>query len=161
MRADMFKVIVERPRWGAGHAASVKLKKSRDGDVKCIGLGRHALTQARYTKAFNENLAPLHRFLESRRGCRWDDVFSEICRTLDTGSTVKMHVRMHLDDMVMIRIVRGRDGEWMNDGRVIGARTGRWRWRRFFVDPQDGILKDASALERCLGRGEPRKGGAR
>lgn len=37
MRADMFKIIVERPRWGAGHAPPVKLKKDRQ-DFKQIGL---------------------------------------------------------------------------------------------------------------------------
>ncbi|WP_206364431.1 hypothetical protein [Sphingomonas pokkalii] len=40
MSADMFKVIVERPRWGSRHAPAVKLKKGKN-DFQHIGLKRH------------------------------------------------------------------------------------------------------------------------
>ena len=142
MRADMFKVIVERPRWGASHAPSAKLKRTRDQDIKHIGLKRHALTDAPYTKSLSENLGPLVRFLRSRLGRPWDQVFSEICAGLDTGSTVKQHVRLHIEDYVLARISIGRNGEWMFEGEVL-ARARDWPRRRlFFVDPRDGILKD-------------------
>lgn len=160
MRSDMFKIIVERPRVGAGHAPHVKLKRSRNPDRKFIGLKRHAKCEARYTKMLNENLAPLVRFLRSRRGCRWDDVFSEICAQLDTGSTVKMHVRAHLEDIVATRISSGRQGEWMFEGDVLGQPR-RWsRCREFFVDPRDGILKDWSELPGEIAAGCHGKGGA-
>ncbi|PWR24522.1 hypothetical protein DKG74_06875 [Zavarzinia aquatilis] len=152
----MFKVIVERPRVGSRHAPSPKLKRLRDPGVSQIGLGRHALVGTRYAKGLNENLAPLARFLRSRLGRRWDAVFSEICAGLDTRSTLKSHVRLHLDDIVLSRISIGRRGEWLSDGRVIGG-TGRGG-RRFFVDPRDGILKDCGALPAA---NRPRKGGAR
>ena len=161
MRPDMFKVIVERPRWHASHAPSPKLKRSRT-DAKHIGLKRSALIDAPYSKGLNENLAPLVRFLRSRRGQPWDDVFSEICAALDTGSTVKMHVRQHLQDFVLTRISIGRHGEWMFEGTVL-EKTSRWfRQREFFVDPVDGILKDHAELAARLppaNRGE--KGGRR
>jgi len=150
MRADMFKVIVERPRWGAGHARSPKLKRTPDPNIQYIGLKRHAAIAAPYCKSLNENLAPLVRFLRSRRGRSWDSVFSEICATLDTGSTIKMHVRSHIEDYVLTRISVGRCGEWMHEGEVLG-REGRWFRRRvFFVDPRDGILKDIKGLAQCL-----------
>jgi hypothetical protein len=141
MRDDMFKVIVERPRWASRHARSVKLKRDRD-DRASVGLKRHAKECADYTKALNENLAPLIRFLQRRIGMRWDDVFSEICAGLDTGSTVKMHVRQHLDDFVLSRISRGRNGEWMHDGHVLRPDTCFRSSRQLFVDPKDGVLKD-------------------
>lgn len=160
MRDDMFKVIVERPRWGAGHAASPKLKRLAHADAKHIGLKRHARIGAPYTKALNENLAPLARYLRRQRGRRWDDVFSEICASLDTGSTVKMHVRQHLEDLVMVRISLGRGGEWMFEGQVLG-REGQWfRRRGLFVDPRDGILKDAAVLDTLLAIGPIENGGA-
>lgn len=162
MRADMFKVIVERPRVGSRYALSPKLKRAPDPDVSHIGVGRHVRVGSPYGKTLNENLAPLVRFLRSRLGRRWDDVFSEICTALDTRSTVKTHVRLHLDDIVMRRISVGRRGEWLLDGWVLGApRRGRW-YRRFFVDPRDGILKDSRVLADALpvanGQG---KGGVR
>jgi hypothetical protein len=138
----MFKVIVERPRWGAGHAPAVKLKKDRNRDRKLVGLTRHAWECAAYTKSLNENLAPLARFIGKQVGRRWDDVFSEICARLDTGSTVKMHVRQHLKDLVLIRISRGRHGELLHEGRVIRPNRRNCHGREFYVDPDAGILKD-------------------
>ncbi|MEV4933923.1 hypothetical protein MRBLMA1_001345 [Sphingobium sp. LMA1-1-1.1] len=167
MRADMFKTIVERPRWGASHARSAKLKGKASRGIKQIGLKRHAKIGTPYTKSLNENLAPLVRFLRSRRGKPWDMVFSEICAGLDTGSTVKMHVRQHLEDYVLTRISIGRHGEWMFEGEVL-EREGRWfRRRAFFVDPEDGLLKDYVQLRhrlppanRACQTNAPLKGGA-
>lgn len=162
MRDDMFKVIVERPRWGASHAASPKLKRMPQADTPYIGLKRHACIGARYSKSLNENLAPLLRYLRRQRGRRWDAVFSEICASLDTGSTVKMHVRAHIEDFVATRISIGRHGEWMFKGQVLAREGHRFPCRRLFVDPRDGILKDISVLEALLASGLPvAKGGAR
>ncbi|BEV09890.1 hypothetical protein ATDW_03860 [Asticcacaulis sp. DW145] len=150
MRTDMFKVIVERPRWGAGHAASPKLKRTKDYTLKTIGHKRHAIESTRYTKGFNENLAPLVRFLRSRCGQRWDDVFSEICAQLDTGSTMKMHVRQHIEDFVLARISIGRYGKWLFEGEILGSNERRYRRRQFFVDPTDGVLREQRFLSECL-----------
>ena len=154
MRADMFKVIVERPRWGAGHAPPVKLKKDKDPHTQ-IGLRRHAKTQAAYTKSLNENLAPLARFLQRRVGRRWDDVFSEICSGLDTGSTVKMHVREHLRDMVLFGISHGRHGELLHDGRLLRPDRRNRFWPELYVDPGDGLLKDRAWFWRDQGMAAP------
>jgi len=154
MRDDMFKVIVERPRWGASYAASPKLKRMSDADTKHIGLKRHARIGARTTKMLNENLAPLLRYLRRQRGRSWDVVFSEICASLDTGSTVKMHVRQHIEDFVLTRISIGRGGEWMFEGQVLGHKGQWFRRRELFVDPRDGILKDMTVLEAMLATGQ-------
>jgi hypothetical protein len=151
MRADMFKVIVERPRWGVRHASSVKLRKDKDPH-KQIGLKRHAWEQAPFTKSFNENLAPLVRFIGRRVGRRWDDVYSEICAGLDTGSTVKMHVRQHLRDVVLFGISRGRHGEWLHEGFVLRPDRRNGRGDEFYVDPDDGLLKDRIWFWRDRGR---------
>ena len=154
MRADMFKIIVERPRWGSRDAPPVKLKKDRT-DRSQIGLKRHAWEQAAYTKSLNENLRPLVRFLRSRIGRRWDEVFSEICAGLDTGSTMKMHVRQHLEDFVAVRVARGRYGDWLLDGRTIGSPGRRFYPPDFYVDPKDGVLKEGATFWRERGREIP------
>jgi hypothetical protein len=148
----MFKLIVERPRLGASHAPPVKLKRDRDQDRKFIGLKRHVRERAAYSKSLNENLAPLVRYLRKQRGRPWDDVFSEICAGLDTGSTVKMHVRMHLEDFVLVRISTGRHGELMHEGREVRPEPSSWRWHEFYVDPDDGILKDRVAFWKARGQ---------
>jgi hypothetical protein len=152
MRADMFKLIVERPRWGASHAPPVKLKKDPDQDRKFIGLKRHVRERADYSKSLNENLAPLVRYLRKQRGRVWDDVFSEICAGLDTGSTVKMHVRMHLKDFVFIGISTGKHGELLHNGQEVSPDQGQGRWCEFYVDPDDGILKDRATFWRARGK---------
>lgn len=162
MRADMFKVIVERPRWGSRHAQSPKLKRDSSRGLRQIGLKRHVLISTPYSKTLNENLAPLVRFLRSRRGRRWDEVFSEICAGIDTRSTVKMHIRQHLDDYVLTRISIGRHGEWISEGKVIETQHHWFRWRKFFVDPRDGVLKDYAEMPKILPATKRcQKGGAR
>lgn len=150
MRSDMFKVIVERPRWGAGHAVSPKLKRTKDYTLKHIGHRRHAIESTPYRKSLNENLAPLVRFLRSRCGRQWNVVFSEICAQLDTGSTLKLHVRQHIEDFVLTRISIGRYGEWLFEGEVIELDTSHCRRRQFFVDPNDGVLKERYLLAKSL-----------
>lgn len=154
MRSDMFKVIVERPRWGARHAPSVKLKKDKNPH-KRIGLKRHAWENAAYVKSLNENLAPLVRFIQRRVGRRWDDVFSEICAGLDTGSTVKMHVRQHLRDFVLFGISYGRFGELLHEGHKLSPDRRNAAWPEFYVDPEDGVLKDRAWFWRDRGESVP------
>ena len=146
MRDDMFKVIVERPRWGSRWIESPKLDRDKYRDRGSIGLRRHVKEQKRAHKGFNENLAPLARFLRSRCGRRWDDVYAEICANLDTGSTVKMHVRQHLDDLVHRRISYGRKGELLNDGWMLKQGPSKSVWDDLYVDPDDGILKNAATF---------------
>lgn len=79
-----------------------------------------------------------------------------------------MHVRQYIEDYVLTRISVGRQGEWMFEGEII-EREGRWfRRREFFVDPEDGLLKDYAQLQHMLPSanrsaksGLSRKGGAR
>jgi hypothetical protein len=147
----MFKVIVERPRWGSRDAPPIKLRKDHTDRIH-IGLKRHACEQTCFTKGLNENLNPLIRFVRSRVGRPWDEVFSEICAGLDTGSTVKMHVRQHLEDFIAVRISRGRYGEWLLDGLPLDQGGRRFYPRDFYVDPEDGILKDGATFWRERGR---------
>jgi hypothetical protein len=152
MRADMFKVIVERPRrraWsGPGEARARLLRAFADDPVPLTG--RRAASLAGDRKHLNENLAPLRRYLGRQVGRPWRKVFAEICATLGPGSTVKQHVRDHVEDLIMVRIGIGRDGAWLaGPGR--GRRdAGDWP-QRLYVDPTDGIVKETAKLRRRLG----------
>jgi hypothetical protein len=149
MREDMSKVIVERPRPGSGRR---DLKHGRfknlDFDDMPSHEGMRASRRRLDTRNFNENLSPLRRFLQSRVGRRWDDVYSEICQNLDRSSTVQDHVFTHIDDYVE------RHLDVDAEGRLFVHRAGSWRvdGERHFtepfygpfglhVDPRDGILK--------------------
>jgi len=87
MRHDMAKVIVERPRWGGG----MKFQRNAERKWQRVPLDerpraeaiKERWRQSKVTlKQLNENLAPLRRFLRSRVGRPWDEVYSEICERI-------------------------------------------------------------------------------
>ncbi len=142
MRADMAKVIVERPRRG-GNWAHKKGRVPRDADQWVQKEGMRAPHVRNWGgKELNENLAPLRRFLHSRVGEPWDAVYSEISENLKVTSAVQQHVRDHVQDFVITKVSVDDDGElWgVSYGRPYRIGEG-WRHRELYVDPRDGILK--------------------
>lgn len=135
MRADMFKVIVERPRRGGSWSKSARpFWRSEEAFAK-IGMKRGH----RNRKALNEHLGPLRKFLARQVGRPWNAVFSEICAVIDSRSTVKQHVRSHIGDFVAIDTT-------LIDGAVYGSsyaspHTPLSELREdFYVDPASGLL---------------------
>lgn len=149
MRADMFKVIVERPRHRVDYyrnlpneyrsAKRFKIDECDDvSDEFCgVKLPMRSKRVGWLGKELNENLNPLRRFLNKQIGRPWNDVYSEICDGLDTGSTVKQHVRQHISDFVSTKT-------FYNDNGDLRCAT-RWGIKHYlyndlYVDP-DGILR--------------------
>lgn len=151
MRADMHKVVIERPRVGRSYANAYNhIRKAKrfkfefddDGsfDVNDEFCNRRSLRARRIrgwdTKEFSDLLGPLKRFLQSRKGKLWNDVYSEIRSGLSTGSTIHQHILQHLDHMVATKTYIGDDGKvWEADGRPYPVSTGH-----FYVHPETGIL---------------------
>lgn len=151
MREDMFKVIVERPRWGSRHAPKAKLRNDKVPGRKRATGRRQALEQHGYTKCLNENLAPLKRYLMKQVGRPWDKVYSEISEHLDTGSTVKQHVRDHLTDFILVNVTIASDGSFMSAHKWWGPTSPENWWAKLYVDPNDGLIKRTEKLCRKLG----------
>ena len=151
MREDMFKVIVERPRWGSRHAPAAKLRHDKVPGRKRATGRRQVLEQTGYTKCLNENLAPLKRYLNKQVGRPWDKVYSEISEHLDTGSTVKQHVRDHLTDFILINVTVASDGSFMSAHQWWGPTSPENWWAKLYVDPNDGLIKRTEKLCRKLG----------
>lgn len=122
MRHDMFKVIVERPRIGGYGETKGRRKEHNKRDAlrvyqdeelydepssweKIRPVGRGA-----DRKAFNENLEPLWRYLQTQVGRCWDDVYSDIRENLSPRNTVQMHVVQHLKWQVRENVYLGEDG---------------------------------------------------
>ena len=146
MREDMFKVIVERPRSGRSWASKSKLRYDKYEERSRVSGHRLVMENDGNTKHLNENLAPLKRYLQKQIGRRWDDVFSEICARLDTGSTVKMHVREHLDDFILRKVRREVDGTLWATGRWGSPEKLIESWTELYVDPSDGVIKETRKL---------------
>jgi len=146
MRADMSKIIVERPRLRYGRRpgsrydrGKIKTLFSRDPELapRCQSM-TFAVERRKW---LNENLAPLARFLRSSVGRKWDAVFSEISTRIDASSAVQHHILEHIDDFV------ARDAVII-DGRVSVYRYGDLipidafgRRRNLYVCPRTGILR--------------------
>jgi hypothetical protein len=138
MRADMAKVIVERPRFGSragqgkGYARRWQQMPLEDAPRR-EGIG----LRGGGTKRFNEHLGPLRRFLRRQVGRPWNKVFSEICEHIRLDSAVQSHVRDHIDDIVVTRVM-------VVDGELCGASGYPLRpygWTEFYVCPRTGLLR--------------------
>lgn len=142
MRADMFKVIVERPRnWKDHDGPAVARRGDFDGPSFLgmrAGLGCRSL---------NENLSPLRRFLHTQVGRPWNKVMSELRAGIDTRSVVKRHILEHIGDFVATN-TWCQDGEIWYAGTIGAAQRLRDTYRvRLYVDPRTGILRTSHELE--------------
>jgi hypothetical protein len=156
MRDDMYKVIVERPRLIHGNrlrgGREVGFRQFLTSEDRPHKIGMRAGHMNR--KWFNENLAPLRRFLVSNAGRPWDKVRSELLNGIDQRNTVQQHILTHVDDYVEreIRFVPRENGKGQ---RVEFRRRWRHEWASIdesfaplFVDPRTGILRLTRGAER-------------
>lgn len=148
MRADMAKVIVERPRhkgWTSkkpkGYARYLGKHEfdfqKREGIKRCWRSG---------LKTLNEHLGPLRRFLHSQVGRPWNKVFSEICANINRNSAVQDHVRDHVWDFVEVNVIEIDGVPCFGAGARYGRYYGvplhtSWRKDNLYVCPRTGILK--------------------
>lgn len=137
MRSDMFKVIVERPRkWKRAASDARQLREDMDGAMSLgmrRGYGRPWL---------NENLNPLHRFLQTQVGRPWSKVYSELCERIDRRNTVQQHVLQHVGDFVAIHTWRDDDElRFHSSGCYSGPQRLAEARQLLFVDPSTGILR--------------------
>ena len=143
MRADMAKVIVERPRFKRGSTRKPKGAKRRiarcgeDGPPGREGI-RRPWDHAR--KCFNEHLGPLRRYLDKQVGRPWDKVHSEICANLRRDSVVQDHVRDHVDGYVLRDVILIDGVPCHGSGYWIG-RPLKSTWYRWYVCPRTGLLR--------------------
>ena len=138
MRKDMDRLMVLPPRWGHGDPQSGLRRRRRERHPLEEAPRRESMRRGA-TKSSSEYFAPLVRFLRSRVGRPWNEVYSEIRSVIAPDSVVKEHVYVHLDEYV-VRHVFERDGElWV--GERGGEPLRGWRWRdSFYVCPRTGLL---------------------
>lgn len=64
-----------------------------------------------HSKELNENLNPLVRFLRSNVGKQWDEIYSELCRSLRKDKAINLHVFQHLRHYVEKKTRIGPEGQ--------------------------------------------------
>jgi len=135
MRADMMKVLTERPRAGSrncNYRQARAIAKRTDPDDLPSYEGMH-ITE----KNFSDLIGPLRKYFRSSVGRRYDDVWSEVCDNVPSGTTVGDHLRQHAkwECDTETRVL---------DGQVVSKsgffRSGYKPPRGLYVDPRDGII---------------------
>lgn len=147
VREDIAKVVVERPRRGGGNPESKAYKRhidwkrlreeGREGDSP----GRECIRGLKWgfnKKEFSDFLTPIVGFLRKNSGRPWDDVWSEISAFLKPSSTTQRHILGHVNDYVEKNVIIHEDGE-ITDSKGRGFYR---RYAQFYVDPNDGILRE-------------------
>ena len=136
MRADMQKVVVERPRRGG--RGLIHRPRRRGEDWENLPLRHGIRRQWKDRKELSDNLNPLWRYLDGQVGRPWNAVWSEICERLDFRSVLGFHVKSHIDQHVEQHVR-------MINGRAHGlARFASGGWAPVFgmyVHPDTGLLE--------------------
>lgn len=168
MRSDMGKCVTERPRRGSSCPSAkarwygriiedadgydydgftrLPVSRKQEGYHKKIG-----------DKDFSDVLGPIHGYLRSNIGRPWNDVFSEISRTLGRSTWPVRHVlTAHID--VATCTFRGRDGKiHVHDkyGEHELPSERYWRYHEFYVEPETGILRERQSGRMDWNRAKP------
>jgi len=154
MRSDMAKVVTERPRrggWGIRSANKTHLAihpgKFEDDDH---GTTRHPIARRRQfgwnAKEFSDLINPLRRYLVSKIGKKWNDIYSELSKTLDRRSMAGRHIWSHVTGEVELNC------EIFPDGNVYSRRYGFGRVHGLYVHPITGKLEFAKGTNWYSGR---------
>jgi hypothetical protein len=140
------EIVIERPR----HGMRISLKKHK-GFKKQLDrltevasqdglLSAYLIKPRNKSKYLADHLGPLRRFLRSKVGEEWNDVYSELCQRLKTNTMAGQHVIGHVWDFVerYVKII---------DGKVYHKHYQKYRtlleasYRdRFYIHPETGIL---------------------
>src|SRR5215216_3972 len=103
MRADMAKVIVERPRVGSRLPSRKKGYRKYIQHTDFDNLPRREPLLGHWRgkgRWLNEHLGPMRRFLRSNVGRPWNKVHQELCEHVCFDNPVQSHVLTHVFDFV-------------------------------------------------------------
>lgn len=138
MRADMKKVLCERPRRGGVYSYHDIRQRQNQGDPE--DLPTHQGMRRPYgweTKNFDDLIGPLRGYLRHSVGRPWDEVWSEVCQQTPSGNTVDEHLRGHvMREVETYTFVNDNDevyafGRYYSEPRKVDG---------LYVDPRDGVL---------------------
>lgn len=112
-------------------------------------------------KSLTDCLNPLKGFLRKSVGRKWDDVYSELCQSLDRRSVSGLHVFTHLWQYVEKNTLMV-DGKvhYYTSGYARGGYTApieeSYRFEQFYIHPETGLLceSDRTNYRRLRYKGE-------
>jgi len=140
------EIVIERPRNGM----RISLKKLKGykkqlhkltEEASQDGLLNPYLIKTRNkSKYLSDHLGPLRRFLQSKVGQPWNDVYSELCQRLKTNTMAGQHVIGHIWDYVE-RHVEIIDGSlYRKSYQGYQSPLDKSYRDRFYIHPQTRVL---------------------
>lgn len=158
MRADIAKVVVERPRNGlTGARCAARIRRRKNNDPRFFEDAPRVQSMAGWNyyehKHQTDFLSPLEGFIRKSIGRLWDDVYSEMREFLSPNSTLQKHIFEHVWDFVTKDVVLNDDGvPCTREREGLRGKKGGWKlvplgsysWRRgrhgTFIHPVSGLL---------------------
>lgn len=148
------EVVIERPRTGwrislQKHSGYKKQLYKLTQEASEDGLFRPYLIKPRHkTKSFSDHLGPLRRYLRSKEGQPWNQVYSELCQRLDPSTLAGQHVISHVWGYVerYVELVDGipyRKPSWRQPRRL-GSRY----HDEYYIHPETGLLAVVKQIPR-------------
>ncbi len=148
MRADMAKVIVERPRYGSslpsqkkGYLRTLQATPIEEWPGHEPMLGRWRGMQ----RVLNEHLGPMRRYLRSQVGRPWNSIHRELCEHISFDNAVQKHVLTHIGQFVRRNVICCED-------RLIRLDDYGREWPlcagEMYVCPITGLLRIAKPSKR-------------
>jgi hypothetical protein len=144
----MHKVIVEEPRHGGGRT---KYARRKALPLELLPTKEGMRRPHIHRKWFGEHLGPLKRWLRSKVGQSWNNIYSEASAVIKPNDMVRLHIRTHMLDYVK-RHTFMRGGEVWYSGRAhcwggyeapVSSLESSTCRPEFYVHPQTGILHEA------------------
>lgn len=146
--------VIERPRGGM----RISSRKVKGQKIALIQLTEEASTDGllspylikprRKTKSFSDCLGPLYQWLQSHVGQYWDDVYSKLCKILDTTTLSGQHIVSHVWGYVE-RNAELIDGvPYAKNSGSHPLPLGYW-YKRLYVHPETGILCIAERIRKA------------
>jgi hypothetical protein len=140
------EIVIERPRCGM----RISLKKLTGSKKQLDKLTEEAsldgllnpylIKATKKSKYLSDHLGPLRRFLRSKVGQPWNDVYSELCQRLNTSTMAGQHVLSHVWDYVERHVEIIDDKLYSKPYRGYKIPLDVSQRDRFYIHPQTGIL---------------------
>jgi hypothetical protein len=150
------EIVIERPRHGmrmslkkmTGHQKQLQkitVEASEDGLLQ-----PYVIKPRNKSKYLSDHLGPLRRFLRSRQGQPWNQVYSELCQRLDHNTMIGQHVLDHIKDYVEIHVEMIEGVPHHKPYRYYRGPLRSGYHEQFYVHPETGILCLAPTLHSPL-----------
>ncbi|MEC4818049.1 MAG: hypothetical protein SAK29_32980 [Scytonema sp. PMC 1069.18] len=148
------EIVIERPRGGM----RISLKKLKGYKKQLQKLTEEATQEGllspyliktrNKSKYLSDHLGPLRRFLHSKVGQPWDDIYSELCQRLDTSTMAGQHVLTHVWDYVERHVEIIDNRLYSKPYRGYQIQLDASHRDRFYIHPETGILCAAQKVPR-------------